>query len=303
MAVDEILERLVVFSTPFPRAAVEAAVERREEIAPRLVRILEETVESASVRAHQEPSFTAHLYAMFLLAQFRDRRAYAPLVALASLPGDLPDQLLGDALCEGLPQALASVWGANLEPIQSLAENEAACEFSRMAGLDAIVTLVSAGEVARDTAIEYFSELFDGRLRASGGVWGGLVCSACDLYPGELYPRIVRAFEQDLVDEVMVTMEDVHAARRLGPKEALAHTRQDRHHNLITDTVAEMESWACFQESYTEPEDDWDDPTLGEIESGDDWALQPIRRTQPKVGRNEPCPCGSGKKFKKCCGK
>jgi uncharacterized protein YecA (UPF0149 family) len=22
----------------------------------------------------------------------------------------------------------------------------------------------------------------------------------------------------------------------------------------------------------------------------------------PKIGRNEPCPCGSGKKFKKCCG-
>ena len=29
---------------------------------------------------------------------------------------------------------------------------------------------------------------------------------------------------------------------------------------------------------------------------------QPIRREQPKVGRNDPCPCGSGKKFKKCCG-
>ena len=26
-------------------------------------------------------------------------------------------------------------------------------------------------------------------------------------------------------------------------------------------------------------------------------------RTQPKVGPNQPCPCGSGKKFKKCCGK
>jgi len=24
-------------------------------------------------------------------------------------------------------------------------------------------------------------------------------------------------------------------------------------------------------------------------------------RKPPKVGRNEPCPCGSGKKFKKCC--
>ena len=28
----------------------------------------------------------------------------------------------------------------------------------------------------------------------------------------------------------------------------------------------------------------------------------PVQRAQPKVGRNEPCPCGSGKKHKKCCG-
>jgi preprotein translocase subunit SecA len=26
-------------------------------------------------------------------------------------------------------------------------------------------------------------------------------------------------------------------------------------------------------------------------------------RTGPKVGRNDPCPCGSGKKYKQCCGK
>ncbi|MCD6234016.1 MAG: preprotein translocase subunit SecA [Candidatus Marinimicrobia bacterium] len=29
---------------------------------------------------------------------------------------------------------------------------------------------------------------------------------------------------------------------------------------------------------------------------------QPIRRTERKIGRNEPCPCGSGKKYKHCCG-
>lgn len=29
----------------------------------------------------------------------------------------------------------------------------------------------------------------------------------------------------------------------------------------------------------------------------------PYVRETPKVGRNEPCPCGSGLKFKKCCGK
>jgi uncharacterized protein len=30
--------------------------------------------------------------------------------------------------------------------------------------------------------------------------------------------------------------------------------------------------------------------------------LTTFRRTMPKIGRNEPCPCGSGKKFKHCCG-
>ena len=32
-------------------------------------------------------------------------------------------------------------------------------------------------------------------------------------------------------------------------------------------------------------------------------AVVPYVREGPKVGRNEPCPCGSGKKYKKCCGK
>ncbi len=31
--------------------------------------------------------------------------------------------------------------------------------------------------------------------------------------------------------------------------------------------------------------------------------IQPVRREEPKVGRNEPCPCGSGKKFKHCHGR
>lgn len=31
--------------------------------------------------------------------------------------------------------------------------------------------------------------------------------------------------------------------------------------------------------------------------------IKPIVREEPKIGRNDPCPCGSGKKYKKCCGK
>jgi uncharacterized protein YchJ len=31
-------------------------------------------------------------------------------------------------------------------------------------------------------------------------------------------------------------------------------------------------------------------------------AISQVKNTKAKTGRNEPCPCGSGKKYKKCCG-
>jgi len=40
------------------------------------------------------------------------------------------------------------------------------------------------------------------------------------------------------------------------------------------------------------------DPTADEKQQA-----QPFKRTDKKVGRNDPCPCGSGKKFKQCHGK
>jgi preprotein translocase subunit SecA len=36
--------------------------------------------------------------------------------------------------------------------------------------------------------------------------------------------------------------------------------------------------------------------------SGNTTVKQPVKRTQKKIGRNDSCPCGSGKKYKKCCG-
>jgi preprotein translocase subunit SecA len=37
--------------------------------------------------------------------------------------------------------------------------------------------------------------------------------------------------------------------------------------------------------------------------SGEGAVTAPVKRERPKVGRNDPCPCGSGKKYKKCHGK
>jgi preprotein translocase subunit SecA len=38
-------------------------------------------------------------------------------------------------------------------------------------------------------------------------------------------------------------------------------------------------------------------------EATDALSKPPPKRSGPKVGRNDPCPCGSGKKYKQCCGR
>ncbi|MCD6390129.1 MAG: SEC-C domain-containing protein, partial [Desulfobulbaceae bacterium] len=38
-------------------------------------------------------------------------------------------------------------------------------------------------------------------------------------------------------------------------------------------------------------------------QAGEERKSEPVKRTGKKIGRNAPCPCGSGKKYKRCCGR
>jgi len=51
------------------------------------------------------------------------------------------------------------------------------------------------------------------------------------------------------------------------------------------------------------PREAFEGKTPAETLSGVQGKVETYRRTEPHVGRNDPCPCGSGKKYKKCCGR
>ncbi len=142
METAEILRQFERVTGRFARAAVDAAVARQEEVVPELLRILDDTVKRAA-ELDAEGDYTAHLYAMFLLAQFREVRAYPLLIRFASLPGKLLDSLCGDFITEDLGRVLASVCGGELDGIQSVIENEDADEWVRDAALSSLVTLVA----------------------------------------------------------------------------------------------------------------------------------------------------------------
>src|ERR1019366_3057847 len=212
----DILRQLERVSETFPRAAVEAAVAQREEITPDLLRILEDAADRAP-ELDAEGDYMAHLYAMFLLAQFRETRAYPLVVRFASLPGDLLDSLCGDFITEDLGQVLASVCGGELQGIRSLIENEDADEWARGAALSSLVTLVAAGQKSRDEIVSYFASLFRGKLvRQWSHVWDTLVSYSSDLYAEELLDDIKQAYDEGLVDPGYIGFKHVKQDLALG---------------------------------------------------------------------------------------
>ena len=85
-------------------------------------------------------------------------------------------------------------------------------------------------------------------------------------------------------------------AEFLDPVSDLLEAKRERQ-PPIDDVAVATSWWSAFEKdsAYDPLDEDWgDERPVIEPE-------QPYR-APAKVGRNEPCPCGSGKKFKKCCG-
>jgi len=72
-------------------------------------------------------------------------------------------------------------------------------------------------------------------------------------------------------------------------------------HNIQLDTVRGMFNVAIVSEQQPQMEGvDLKQISTNSSESAAA-AKKPSRRAEAKVGRNDPCPCGSGKKYKQCC--
>ena len=298
MEIDSILKELEENRGYFPREAIEEAIRRREEITPHLMRALQEAVERPVDSTEEEASFLP-LYALFLLAQFRERRAYPLIMNLCKLPHESLDALIGDTITEGLPRIIASVFDGDTQPIKSLIENASIDEYVRGSGIRSLSVLAHEGILERDEVIAYFTELFRTRLeREPSHVWDELASEAVDLYAKTLADDIREAYENGLLWPGYMAPEEVEQVFAMQEKAVLARS-QKRHKGPIDDVVEEMHWWACFsprKESRVKAAEPFR-PAGGRQEAGTGV------RSAPKIGRNAPCPCGSGKKYKKCCGR
>ncbi|MEZ5314687.1 MAG: DUF1186 domain-containing protein [Chlamydiales bacterium] len=225
----------------FPRDAIEAAIAKRKQITPHLLMILEDAIYRID-EIIEDDNYQGHLYAMYLLAQFREEKAYPLIIELFSYPGEIPHAIAGDVLTEDLSRILASVCGKNIDPLKKMIENPSINEYVRAACQACLVTLVGCGFINRKEVIEYFRALFHEKLEKHPSfVWDHLIVSSCSLYPEEIFDEIKRAFDRNLINKAFISIEDV--VTTLG-EEKQRHLFQLFHDaELIDDTVAEMEKW------------------------------------------------------------
>src|SRR5882672_1954658 len=314
LSVEEIMEIFSYDDQVFPRHALRQAVEKKDEITPHLLKALERAADTPNDVLQFEDG--SYIYAMFLLAQFREKRAYSLIIKLALHPPELVDDLLGDIPTEDLANVLASVSMGDTSLIAELAANKEAEEFTRAAAIRSWLALVVSGERSREEAMAYYKSLFEGGLEDRNEVvWSELVDAANDLLPEEVYDHIKKAYDDGLVDEYIVEPGWVDAQIAAGKEEVLAELPEWNH--LVENVTVEMRAWFENREYGDEQDDDDDWYEDDEGDEEDEWDADLLRRSamngnnfapiEPykapeKIGRNDLCPCGSGKKYKKCCG-
>lgn len=113
------------------------------------------------------------------------------------------------------------------------------------------------------------------------------------------------AYKEGLIDPSSISLQTMETELLKTREETLEETRNFTS-DFITDTEYEAEWFVDYlydsleDANFKDEPDEFYDDDVWEPNSGPIGQKTYVRET-PKIGRNEPCPCGSGKKYKKCC--
>jgi hypothetical protein len=289
MSPSDILQALAEDTAVPPDDAIVSADAHREALVEPLLAALERGIGNPGDAPIEDVNLFS--FALYLLAKWREPRAFAYVIRWLSLPAEQPFEIAGDIVTEDGARILAAVCDGDVAPIQALILNREANEYGRGNGVTALALLAAWAEVPREPIADYFLWLArEGLEREPGQVWDSLASNAVDIEALSVFPELRRAYDERLVDPLFIAPGELEEAES-APSGQMLEALRDRE-PPIDDVVLATSWWSVFDRS----DDDWDDEDADIVERQEPY------RAPPSVGRNEPCPCGSGKKYKKCCG-
>ena len=222
--------------------------------------------------------------------------AYRPFIEFLRGPQHRVE-FLGDAITETLSKILAGLFDGDDEPLRALITDTKVDPFVRSATVRAMGGLCFEGRIGRANFAAFLERLDDGGLAPEDDeiLWYAWMCVIAVLGMTELAPRARAAFADGRIPPDLCIEKDFDrllddALQRPDDRARLSKEEM----GTIKDVLAELEAYGA-----------WYDPEGGEEMTSDDplWAAEgePVRNPFRHVGRNDSCPCGSGRKYKKCC--
>jgi hypothetical protein len=309
---DPLVRRLAEAGSVLPEAALREAAAQWEQAAPPLLVLLESY---AAGHDRSDAAAEALFFALFLFGQMREARAFRPLCRLA-LDAEAMERALGDGITGNLAGILAGTWDGSLETLTGLMEASGTDEFIRHAAFGAFTLLAAEGRIeAPEAVLRAVHRRMAAREDPDGWAWIGWVDAVALLGLGALQPQAQEAFRRRRIDPALMGRAEFEKTLRDGIGASAPEARRAllaKHHlALVEDTVALLSTWHAFTEAGRREAEAarrrLDQERLaaalaGEPIAGTEFPLPaPAANPWRDIGRNDPCPCGSGRKFKKCC--
>jgi hypothetical protein len=291
---ETILDAFALAGRLLPRAALQQAADRWPEVGPALLAALQSAADGTD---RSDRTNAILFFGIYLMAQVRETRAFRPLCAIAA-DGERIFRLIGDGVTEDLCVILSRVYDGDPAPLRMLIEAADADEYARAAALDALAWLTATGSIDRNDTARYLRDLYMTlRPQEQCHVWVGWQRAIACLGLDELVSLVQHAFDRGWIDKGELGQDDFHddlRAARQAADPTSVFDRYVRDDVRLDDVVRHLSRWAAFKPEEERTPRSAMAPKLRASGS-------PIRDPFRGVGRNAPCPCGSGKKFKKCC--
>lgn len=326
----------------FPAEAIRQVIAHQQEMTPLLLAVLRDFADDPEGYNEQEGN-CLHLVALMVLAQFRESAAFPVLADIINDfdqgegdwdSGAAYDSLLFSIGVNGLERIAASIMVNDIAQLKGVILDRSHGLELRVLALETIKCFYFEGDISRSELIDFYSSLF--RAFKSEHLeddflplWLTLYDECVTIHPQELMEDIREACETGFLGEEYNGRSLVKASDYC--IESPEQWWQSNREQLLTEfgyihhADRELESWGMNQHIEFE---DW----LGGLDFMDFSTSQiaekakqradlneqignayrgifheststPFVREDSKVGRNDPCPCDSGKKFKKCCGR
>jgi hypothetical protein len=291
----EVILHELAYAEGLPRDALNAATAQRDEMLPLF---LEEIETYLALEPPVRPKQTPLFFIFHLLGEWREKAAYKPLARLLRLPGQDVDAIFGDGITTTSHRVMAAVFDGDPQPLYDIILDPKAEEFIRAGMCEALAMVTVRGELDRAVAGRFLRDAFiEMRPQAECYVWVGWQSAIAMLGLSDLKILVKKAFDRGLIDSHVLGFEHFEQDLRRGV-ERLGEPwcPEDREYALFGDTIEELSGWYCFTEQYREDQERWRRQAEANRARS-----QRLENPFKGVGRNDPCPCGSGKKFKKCC--